>query len=140
MGLSDHSMGIYTSLGAVALGACVLEKHFTISRDWPGPDVPISIEPQELRELVVGARAVYDALGGSKTLLDVEQAVIDFAYASVVTIAPVAKGEVLSRDNTWVKRPGTGPIRAKDLDSVLGRVVRRALPAGSQLTLDDLQL
>jgi sialic acid synthase SpsE len=140
VGLSDHSMGIYTSLGAVALGACVLEKHFTISRDWPGPDVPISIEPQELRELVVGARAVYDALGGSKTLLDVEQAVIDFAYASVVTIAPVAKGEVLSRDNTWVKRPGTGPIRAKDLDSVLGRVVRRALPAGSQLTLDDLQL
>jgi N-acetylneuraminate synthase len=137
VGLSDHSMGIYAALGAVALGACVVEKHFTISRDWPGPDIPISIEPDELRELVVGAQAVYEARGGSKTLLSIEQPVIDFAYASVVTIAAVAAGEVLSSDNVWVKRPGTGAILAKDLDLVLGRVARHALPAGKQLSPDD---
>ena len=59
VGLSDHSMNIWTCLGAVALGACILEKHFTISRDWPGPDVPISIEPQELADMIAGADAIW---------------------------------------------------------------------------------
>ena len=68
VGLSDHSRGIYTCLGATALGACAFEKHFTISRAWPGPDVPISIEPIELSELVKGVRAVWEARGGRKTI------------------------------------------------------------------------
>ena len=92
IGLSDHSMNIWTCLGAVALGASVLEKHFTVSRDWPGPDTGISIEPAELRDLIVGARAIWRAGGGSKTILADEQPVIDFAYATVVTIAPVPAG------------------------------------------------
>jgi sialic acid synthase SpsE len=66
VGLSDHSMGIYAALGAVALGASVLEKHFTISRGWPGPDNPMSIEPDELQELIIGANAIHAARGGSK--------------------------------------------------------------------------
>ena len=66
VGLSDHSIGIYTCLGAVALGASVLEKHFTVSRDWPGPDVPLSIEPDELAELIKGSRAIFAAGGGAK--------------------------------------------------------------------------
>jgi sialic acid synthase SpsE len=137
VGLSDHSMGIYTALGAVALGAAILEKHFTISRGWPGPDNPMSIEPDELRELIVGAKAIHDARGGSKTILDIEKPVIDFAYACVVTIAPVAKGEVFSGDNIWVKRPGTGTVMAKDLDSVLGKMARKSIPAGTQLSTSD---
>ena len=92
IGLSDHSMGIWTCLGAVALGACILEKHFTISRTWPGPDTGISIEPDELRDMIVGSRAIWEARGGKKTILPEEQPVIDFAYASVVTTAPVKKG------------------------------------------------
>jgi len=108
VGLSDHSLGIYTCLGAVALGACVLEKHFTVTRSWPGPDVPISIEPHELAELVKGSRAVFVARGGSKTILDEEKPVIDFAYASVVSIRPIRKGEPLTTENVWVKRPGGG--------------------------------
>jgi N-acetylneuraminate synthase len=137
VGLSDHSLGIYTCLGAVALGAVALEKHFTVSRSWPGPDVPISIEPDELAELIKGSRAIFAARHGEKTILPSEQPVIDFAYASVVTIAPVRAGDKLSLDNVWVKRPGTGPILARELETVLGRVARRDLPADIQIGPDD---
>lgn len=129
VGLSDHSMGIWTCLGAVALGACMLEKHFTISRNWPGPDTGISIEPGELADLITGARAVWAARGGSKTILPEERPVIDFAYATVVTIRPVKAGETFSLDNTWVKRPGTGPILAERLEAVIGKRAVRDLPA-----------
>ncbi|MBL4719895.1 MAG: N-acetylneuraminate synthase family protein [Alphaproteobacteria bacterium] len=121
VGLSDHSLNIYTCLGAVALGACILEKHFTVSRDWPGPDVPISIEPNELEDLIKGSKAVWQARDGGKTRLNEEQGVIDFAYASVVTIKPIKKGELFTRDNLWVKRPGTGPLLADRYEEILGR-------------------
>jgi sialic acid synthase SpsE len=139
VGLSDHSIGIYTCLGAVAVGACVLEKHFTVSRSWPGPDVPISIEPNELGELVRGSRAVWRARGGHKTVLDEEQPVIDFAFASVVTIRPIKRGEKFSLANTWVKRPGTGPIHARDLDKVLGRFAVHDIESAVQIRPEDLE-
>jgi len=134
VGLSDHSLGIYTCLGAVALGACVLEKHFTISRSWPGPDVPLSIEPDELAQLVAGASAIFQAMGGHKDILPEEKPVIDFAYASVVTVTPVKAGEKFSLENTWVKRPGTGSILASDLHKVLGKRALSDLESDSQLT------
>ena len=138
IGLSDHSIGIYTCLGAVALGACVLEKHFTVSRDWPGPDVPISIEPHELKELVVGSNAIFDARGGKKTILSEEKPVIDFAYASVVTTDNIKQGEPFTRDNIWVKRPGTGEIMAKDFESIIGKVALRDLGKDTQIRVDDV--
>lgn len=138
IGLSDHSYNIYTCLGAVALGASILEKHFTISRSWPGPDIGISIEPSELKQLVEGSNAVWLARGGAKDILPTEKPVIDFAYASVVTIAPVRKGDVLSRDNLWVKRPGTGEIHAREFEKVLGRRINRDLPEGAQIAWADL--
>lgn len=139
VGLSDHSLGIWTCLGAVALGACVLEKHFTISRSWPGPDTGISIEPQELADMITGSRAIWQARGGSKTILAEEQPVIDFAYATVVTIRPVRAGEAFSLDNLWVKRPGTGPILASHLDSLIGRKAVRDLPAEVHLDPADIE-
>jgi len=139
VGLSDHSVGIWTCLGAVALGACVLEKHFTISRTWPGPDQPVSIEPDELADLVKGARAIFLARGGNKGILPEEKPVIDFAYASVVTIRPVARGEAFSLDNVWVKRPGTGPLLAADLNRVLGKKAARDLPADVQVNPADVE-
>ena len=69
IGLSDHSIGNYTCFGAVALGASILEKHFTSDMTWPGPDVPISIDPEGLRELIDGSRAIHAALGGTKDIL-----------------------------------------------------------------------
>jgi len=138
VGLSDHSLGIYTCLGAVALGACALEKHFTITRSWPGPDVPISIEPAELADMVKGARAIFEAGGGAKTILPDEQPVIDFAYASVVTIKPVKAGDKFSLENVWVKRPGTGAILAGDFERVLGRKSARDLGIDQQLAPADI--
>lgn len=138
IGLSDHSLGIWTCLGAVALGACILEKHFTVSRSWPGPDTGISIEPQELADLITGSRAVWQARGGSKTRLAEEQGVIDFAYATVVTIAPVRAGEEFTLKNTWVKRPGTGEILAERLDQVLGRKAASDLPAAVHVRSRDV--
>ena len=137
VGLSDHSINIYTCLGAVALGACVLEKHFTVSRDWPGPDVPISIEPDELSELIKGSRAIFAARGGEKNIFITEQPVIEFAYASVVTIKEVDVGETLSLENIWVKRPGNGPILAKELSTVLGKIAVRNLSEGIQISPHD---
>jgi N-acetylneuraminate synthase len=138
VGLSDHSFGIYTCLGAVALGACALEKHFTVSRNWPGPDIPISIEPQELTEMVKGSLAIWEALGGTKDVLPEEKPVIDFAYATVVTIQPVKAGGVFTTENIWVKRPGTGRIIAKDFSRVLGKKAARDLPSNVHVNPEDV--
>lgn len=138
VGLSDHSDGIWTCLGAVALGASLLEKHFTVSKEWPGPDIAVSVDPAELAELATGSRAIWHARGGAKTILQEEQPVIDFAYATVVTIAPVAAGEPFTRDNLWVKRPGTGPIWAKDFESLLGCTAARDLPADVHVAREDI--
>jgi N-acetylneuraminate synthase len=138
VGLSDHSLGNYTCLAAVALGARILEKHFTSDKSWPGPDVPISMDPAELADLVRGSRAIFEALGGAKTILSEEQPTIDFAYACVVTIADIGAGETLSASNVWVKRPGTGEIKARDYERVLGRRAARAIPVNTQVRWSDL--
>jgi N-acetylneuraminate synthase len=138
LGLSDHSLGIYTCLAAVPLGARLLEKHFTSDPAWPGPDVPISITPEELRQLVVGSRAVFDALGGRKDVLPEEKPTIDFAYASVVTISRVAKGALFTPDNLWVKRPGTGEILAAKYNEILGRRATRDIGPDALLAWSDV--
>jgi N-acetylneuraminate synthase len=139
IGQSDHSLGNYTCFGAVALGASILEKHFTSDKKWPGPDVGISINPSELKELITGAAAIWRSLGGAKTVLKEEGDIIRFAYASVVSIAPIRKGEMFTRKNVWVKRPGTGEIRAVEYGRVLGKRAARNLPADAQLRRRDVR-
>ncbi len=138
VGLSDHSLGAYTCFAAVALGASILEKHFTSDKEWPGPDVPISLTPAELRDLIHGADAIHQAMGGQKEILREEQPTIDFAYACVVSIRDIPAGRQLGRDDIWVKRPGTGEIKAAEFESLLGRVTTRAVPANTQLRRTDL--
>jgi sialic acid synthase SpsE len=138
VGLSDHSLGNYTCLAAVALGARILERHFTSDKSWPGPDVPISMDPAELADLVRGSRAIFEALGGAKTILSDEQPTIDFAYACVVTIRDIAAGEAFSNTNIWVKRPGTGEIKARDFERVIGRRATRAIPVNTQVRWSDV--
>ena len=139
VGLSDHSLGNYTCLAAVALGARILEKHFTSDKTWPGPDVPISMDPAELRDLVQGCRAIFEALGGSKDILPEEKPTIDFAYACVVAIRHIAAGEPLTMENVWVKRPGTGEIKAVHFDSLVARKAKSAIPLNAQLRWQDLE-
>jgi N-acetylneuraminate synthase len=138
VGLSDHSLGSYTCFAAISLGARILEKHFTSRKDWPGPDVPISLDPGELRDLVAGSHAVFEALGGDKSILPEEQPTIDFAYACVVSIRAIAEGEELSPTNIWVKRPGTGQIKARHYEELMGRRSRAAIPSNTQLAWADV--
>lgn len=135
VGLSDHSDGLYTCLAAVALGACVLEKHFTVSKAWPGPDIGFSIDPTELAELVKGSRAVYASLGGQKGFLDEERPVKDFAFASVVAVKDIKAGELFSANNIWVKKPGTGEIPASDYQNLLGKAAKIDIGTDQQLKL-----
>jgi N-acetylneuraminate synthase len=138
VGLSDHSLGNYTCFGATALGACILEKHFTSDKSWPGPDVSISIDPTELRDLIEGSRAVSESRGGEKKILKDETPTIRFAYASVVAIKPIAKGEKFTKKNVWVKRPGTGQILAVDFEKVLGKKAVRSIPEHAQIKRNDV--
>ncbi len=139
VGSSDHSLGIWTCLGAVALGASILEKHFTSDKSWKGPDIAISINSKELADLVEGASAVHASLGGSKGILEEEQDVIDFAYACVVTIKSVKQGEEFTEENIWVKRPGTGEIKAKDYKNLLGKTATKDLDTDVQVYWTDVQ-
>ena len=136
VGLSDHSLTNYPCLGAVALGASILERHFTSDNHWAGPDISISMDPSELKDLIEGSRAIFQALGGEKEILAEEQPTIDFAYASVVSIKDIIAEEILSEDNIWVKRPGTGEIRAAQYKSLLGKRAKIDIRADSQIKWD----
>ena len=136
VGLSDHTLTIYPCLGAAALGASMLERHYTSDKSWPGPDVSLSMDPEEMRSLIEGSRIIHKALGGSKGVLPEEQVTIDFAYASCVTIAAIKKGEPFTKGNLWVKRPGTGEILAEHFEGLIGRVAARDIDVNTQLAWD----
>lgn len=140
VGFSDHSAHVYAALGAVALGAVILEKHFTLDRDLPGADQKISLNPAELKQLVDGAAAVHAAMGEDiDAILPDEKPVMEFARECVVAIKPIRRGESLTLDNVWVKRPGTGPIPAHELPTVLGKRARRDLAHDHQLAPSDFE-
>lgn len=138
LGLSDHSLTNYPCLGAVAKGASILERHFTSDKSWPGPDIEVSMDPTDLKNLIEGSRAIHQCLGGSKEILTEEQPTIDFAYACVVSLQDIDEGSTLSMDNIWVKRPGTGEIKAKDFNSLLGKKVNRKILKNEQLKFNDI--
>ncbi|NCB26502.1 MAG: polyhydroxyalkanoate biosynthesis repressor PhaR [Bacteroidia bacterium] len=139
IGLSDHSESVFPAMGAVALGASILERHFTSDLTWDGPDIPISMTPDELKMLVEGSRIIHKSLGGEKRILEEEAPTIAFAYASVVAIAPIEKGSLFSAENLWVKRPGTGEILAEQLYSLFGKRAVRFIPEGAQVRRDDVE-
>jgi len=137
VGHSDHMPDITTALGAVALGAHVIEKHFTLDRNQDGPDHKVSIEPDELRELVRGSRLLEAARGSAKAVWPGEREIRAWAHHSVVTLRPVVAGEAFGEENVWVKRPGTG-IPAARLDEVLGRRAARDVPGDVLLRWEDV--
>ncbi|MBF0251654.1 MAG: N-acetylneuraminate synthase, partial [Alphaproteobacteria bacterium] len=124
VGLSDHTMGIAVPIAAVALGGCVVEKHFTLDRNQPGPDHKASLEPRELADMVREIRNVEAALGdGRKSPRPSEKPIADVARKSLVAAADLAKGVVLSEAHVRTSRPGTGLVPAM-LPHVLGRRLR----------------
>jgi sialic acid synthase SpsE len=138
VGFSDHTLGTAVSLGAVASGANLFEKHFTASRSLPGPDQQGSMEPKELEALVKDIRAIERSLGATKQIQPGEQDVRDMALHSVVTIRDVAAGATIGNDDVWVKRPGTG-IPARQLGDVIGKVTSRAIAKDTLVRWEDLR-
>ena len=122
IGLSDHTKSNLACFGAVALGASIIERHFTDSMDRSGPDIVNSMDPNTLCELINGSIELAKMRGGKKEAAKEEQVTIDFAFATVVSIKNIKKGEAFTRDNIWVKRPGTGEIAAEDYQNILGKV------------------
>ena len=109
VGYSDHTLGIAVPVAAVALGASVIEKHFTLDRNLPGPDHKASLTPSELAEMVRSIRTVEAALGSPvKAMTGSESANLAVARRSIVAAKPIRKGELLTEENITVKRPGTG--------------------------------
>lgn len=121
IGLSDHTLNNNSCIAAMALGAKIVERHFIDVKDRPGPDVVCSMDEQDLRNLIIAASEVHKMLGGKKEAAREEQVTIDFAFATCVTIKPIKKGEIFTKNNLWVKRPGTGEILAEEYRNILGR-------------------
>lgn len=124
-GYSDHTVGIEVPIAAVALGACVIEKHFTLDRNLPGPDHKASLEPSELKKMVDSIRNIEKALGNpDKHVSDSERPNIEVARKSIVAARNIRKGEVFSEENITVKRPGNG-VSPMLWDDVIGRQATR---------------
>jgi N-acetylneuraminate synthase len=138
VGYSDHTLGIEVALAAVALGACVIEKHYTLSRDLPGPDHRASLEPDELLAMVCGIRTIESALGhGRKEPAASEAKIAAVARRSLVAARDLAAGTQLTEDSIVIRRPGTG-LPAAMLPEILGRRLRVPARAGALLTLEML--
>ena len=125
IGLSDHTTSNLACFGAVALGASILERHFTDSMNRSGPDIVNSMDPEALSELIKGSIELAKMRGGKKEAAKEEQVTIDFAFATVVSIKDIMKGETFTKENIWVKRPGTGQIKAEEYDALLGKVAKK---------------
>lgn len=137
-GLSDHTLNNNACLGAVALGASILERHFTDHMQRTGPDIVCSMDENVCRELIVSSAEIAQMRGGSKKPADEEQVTIDFAFATVCAIASIKKGEVFTKENIWVKRPGTGEILAEHFNDIIGKTAARDIEDDQQLKFIDI--
>lgn len=140
VGLSDHTTSNRACFAATALGACILERHFTDKMERVGPDIINSMDPIALKELLIGSSEIALMRGGKKEAAKEEQVTIDFAFATVVTIKPIKKGEKLAKENIWVKRPGTGPIKAEHYSELLGKIVNKDIDIDEHIDWSDIDV
>jgi N-acetylneuraminate synthase len=138
-GLSDHTLNNNACLGAVALGASILERHFTDHMQRTGPDIICSMDEKTCAELITSSAEIALMRGGTKKPALEEQVTIDFAFATVCAIKPIKKGEIISKENIWVKRPGTGKILAEHFDSLIGKTASRDIENDEQLDFTDFE-
>lgn len=138
IGLSDHTTDNLACLGAVALGASILERHFTDSMHRQGPDIVCSMDPEACRDLIHQSKRMAVLRKGSKSKIPEEQVTRNFAFASVVAISDIHPGDSFTEENVWVKRPGTGEIPAAEMESIIGKKAIRSVNTGDQLRWEDI--
>jgi N-acetylneuraminate synthase len=133
--LSDHTLGVEVPIASVALGACLIEKHFTLDRDDGAVDSAFSLEPEQLRALVDGTKAAFEALGtGAPARSEVEKASLAFRR-SIYVVRDIGAGESFTTENVRIIRPGYG-LPPRELANVVGRKARRPLARGTALSWD----
>lgn len=140
VGLSDHTPGIIVPIAAVALGACVIEKHFTMDKNLPGPDHQASLEPHELTQMVEAIRQVEKAMGdGNKMPTEEEKQIQKVARRSIVASVDIPQGAIITEQMLATKRPGTG-LEPRHIDMVIGRKTRKSIKANELVLLDMIEL
>lgn len=136
IGLSDHTINNNACLAATALGASILERHFTDKMDRIGPDIICSADEENLKRLIKDSNEIYLMRGGKKEALKEEKVTIDFAFATIVTIKKIKKGESFTKDNIWVKRPGNIGIRAEYYNDILNKKASCDIEVDIHITWD----
>lgn len=138
VGFSDHSIGPEMALASVALGASILERHFTDTRYRKGPDIINSMDPAELRLLIDRSREIHIALTNSKQRTGPEEDVYRFARSSVVADTDLAAGHVITESDIWTRRPGSGEIAGFEFDKIVGKTLKVPVTRNQQLKWTDL--
>ena len=133
IGFSDHSIGPSMSIAAIALGANIIERHFTDSRYREGPDISCSMDPSELRFLIDRSKEIYISIHNDKKRTKEEEPVYKFARGSIVADRNLKKGDIIKEEDIWARRPGNGEIPAYDFDKVIGKELLRDVTFNSQL-------
>ena len=139
IGLSDHTTDNLSSYVAITLGACIVEKHYTDTMERVGPDISCSMDEKTCKELILNSKLIKSMLGGRKEAAKEEQATIDFAFATVVAIKDISNGEKFSHDNIWVKRPGTGEIKAEYFYDIINKKSNRIIKEGEHISYKDIK-
>ena len=132
-GLSDHTGENFTSFAAVAMGASIIEKHFIDKNTRKGPDISASVNSNQMKELMRGTYLIHKAKPGGIQPVEEEKKTAEFAFASVVSDRDIAKGEILSNDNIWVRRPGNGDFSAEQLTKLIGKKVKKKIKKNTQI-------
>ncbi len=139
VGFSDHSIGPEMALASVALGASILERHYTDTRYRKGPDISCSMDPAELRFLIDRSREIHTALMNPKQRTGPEEDVYRFARASVVADKDLSAGSILTEADIWARRPGSGEIAGYDFDKVVGKTLKVSVQRNQQLKWSDFE-
>lgn len=138
IGHSDHTPDLYTCYAAVALGASIIEKHVILNKTIPGPDQTVSIDFKDLHELADGVHKVEKALGDEKKVRPKEEAIRQWAFRSIVSTRDIKKGEVITQDMIWSKRPGTG-IPSYRMPEIIGMTAKTDIKYNTLLSYDNLE-
>jgi N-acetylneuraminate synthase len=138
IGFSDHSIGPQMVLASIALGASIIERHFTDSRYRIGPDISCSMDPAEVRFIIDRSAEIHTALNNKKMRSKSEDDVYLFARGSIVADKNLAKGSIIDESDIWARRPGSGEIPARDFDKLIGKKINKDIKKNSQIKWEDV--
>ena len=137
IGFSDHSIGPYVALSSIALGACIIERHFTDSFYRKGPDITSSMDPTELKIIIDKSKEIFIASKNHKHRSKPEEDVFKFARGSIVADRNLPSGKIIEENDIWARRPGTGEIPASEYDNLIGRKLKNSIPFNRQIRWED---